>query len=120
MQYGPADLALQVERELARARLGEIEAIGGTQLPRLAVHVGSAHREIPVLVHKGFPHIDIADPAFVRMLAENIIEEIQVRGPDILGGRQPHPEHRNALALEHADRLVDLLAVGLLPLLGSE
>src|SRR5262249_36525232 len=113
-----ADLALDIVRELARARLGEVHAVGAAQLADLAFEVGALGDELAALVGEAIPHIDIDDAVLVGARAIDLVEEGRIgartRAAD---RRQADPEHRDALALHRRDRLVDPLAVELDPLL---
>src|SRR3954467_5134955 len=99
-------------RELARAGLGEEDAVVGTQLAGLALEVGTPLHEAAAFVDKAIPDIDIGDAGLAGPVAVQGIQEQQV-GRSLLpaDSRQADPQHRYALGFQHANQFFDLLGV---------
>ena len=64
-----ADLALDIVCELARAGLGEIDAVAGAQPPDLAFKVGALRGEAAGVVDEAVPDIDVGDARPFRRAA---------------------------------------------------
>ena len=116
-----ADFPLDVVGELARARLGEIDAVARAQPPHLAFIIRAEVRVLAGFVDKAVPDVDVVHPSALGARAKKIVEVAGVGGG--LGAadrRQADPEHRHAFALEGGDRLVDALGIDLGPFVAAE
>ena len=69
------DFALHIVRELARAELGEIDAIAGAQAADLAFVIRTLRRIVPRLVDKAVPNVDVDD---ARLFGPAAIELVKV------------------------------------------
>src|SRR5581483_2856529 len=121
VRHEAAQLALDVERDLARAKLGEIDAVAGTQAAHLAFIVRALISELALLVHKAVPKIDVGDAGALGARAIEIVKVARVGGRlRTTDRRQADPEHRNALALQRGDRFVDAFGINLGPLVAAK
>ena len=108
-------------RELARAGLGEEDAVIGAQAAGLALEVRSLQDVAACFVDEAIPHVHIGDAGAPGGVAIQRIQKQRVRRR--LGAadrRQADPEHRHALRFQDGDHLVDLLGVKLGPALVVE
>ena len=118
---GALDLALHIVRELARAELGEIDAVAGAQAANLAFVVRPLRRVPAGLVDEAVPDIDIGDARLLGAAAVELVEVGRIgAGLGTALRRQAHPDDRDARALERGDGGIDALDIGELPLLGVE
>src|SRR3990172_2020257 len=108
-------------RELARAVFGEIDAVVRTQSAHLAFEVRAEIRVLAGLIHEAIPHVDIDRTGLLGTRAVEIVEIDHVGGRLGAADRwQSDPEHRNTLALERRNRLVDSPPVDFRPAIGTE
>src|SRR5262249_3115077 len=68
------DLALDIVSELARAELGEIEAVVGAQAPDLALVVRALRGEPAGLVDEAVPDVDVDDARLLGPAAVELVE----------------------------------------------
>ena len=103
-------------RELARAGLGEIDAVIGAQPADLALKIRALLQIAAGFVDKSIPDIDIGDAGLAGGIAIQRIQEQHVRRSLRTAYRgQADPHHRHAFGFQHRDHLFDLLAVELDP-----
>ena len=97
-------------RKLARTGLGKEHTIGGAEAADLAFEVRPLLCEAPGVINETVPHIDICDAGLAGHVAIERVEEQHVRCRlRTAHRRQADPEHRDALALQHRDHVLDLL-----------
>ena len=115
------DFALDIMRELARAALGEIHAVSGTQRTDLAFEVGTLQQEAAGFVDKAIPDIDISNAGLAGRIAIQGIQEQHIRRSLLtVDCGQADPHHRHAPGFQHADHLFNLLGVEFDPTLFAE
>src|SRR5262245_55291425 len=117
----PLDFALHIVRKLARAELGEIDAVAGAQTADLAFVIRTLRRIASPLVNEAVPNVGIDD---TRLFSSAAIELVEVRRVfarlcAALRG-ETNPDHRNTGAFERRNGGVDALDVGELPLFRAE
>src|SRR5262245_7798060 len=107
--------------KLARAELGEVDAVAAAQAADLAFVVRTLRRVAAGLVDEAVPDVDIDDARLLGAAAIELVEigRVLARLGTALRG-ETDPEHRNAGALERRDGGVDPLDVGELPLFRAE
>src|SRR5262249_9601632 len=104
------DFALHIVSKLARAVVGEINAIAAAQAPDLTFIVRTLRRVAAGLVDETVPDVGVDDARLLGPTAVNFVEIGRVLA--WLGAalrRQPDPDHRNAGALERRDGRIDAL-----------
>ena len=79
-RHGAADFLFHIVRELARAGLGEVHAVGGAQAAGLTVEVRALLHEAATLVDEAVPHVDVGDAGLLGAGAEQVIEIDHVAG----------------------------------------
>src|ERR1700722_2141537 len=108
-------------RQLARAGLGEINAVIGAQPADLALEVRALLQEAAGFVDKFVPDIDIGDAGLAGGIAVQRIQEQNIGGrPGAANRGQSDPQHWHALGFRDRDHLFDFLGVEFDPAILAE
>ena len=115
------DFALHIVRKLARAELGEIDAIAGAEPANLAFVVRTLRRVAAHLIDEAVPNVDIDDACLLGPAAIELVKVGQILARLCAALRsETNPDHRNTGAFECRNGGVDALDVGELPLFRVE
>src|SRR5262245_9144689 len=115
------DFAFHIVRKLARAELGEIDAIAGAQTADLAFVIWTLRRIAPRLVDEAVPNVGVDDARLFGPAAIELVKVGRILARLCVALRsETNPDHRNTGAFERRNGGVDALDVGELPLFRAE
>ena len=103
-------------RQLAGARMGEMDAVGGAELGGLAIEIGAGRGVVVAIVGEARADIDIGTAGLGHGVPVDVVEGSEIPGQGVAAHRRRADPHQRDLTVgEHLDQRVDPRAVEFAP-----